>query len=255
MLAKLRGRLSYANVAATLALVLAMSGSAVAATHYLITSSKQISPKVLKELKKPGAAGPAGAPGASGPAGPQGAQGPQGVAGEGHKGEKGEKGETGARGLPGTPGLEGQPGPETTTNSALRPWRRTIATAGKGKAKATTLSLLKAGPFEVQAKCWEEEGETVAETDLVSTEAGSVAAESEEGEQIPLAPNTPVSVSPEPAEGEPTTPVFKGPYGGLFSAQTKTGALALDGAPNEGVYLNGESGPACFFSGYAVVEE
>jgi hypothetical protein len=46
-----RIRLSYANVVATLALVLAMSGGAIAATHYLITSTKQISPRVLKKLK------------------------------------------------------------------------------------------------------------------------------------------------------------------------------------------------------------
>jgi hypothetical protein len=43
-------RLSYANVVATLALVRAMSGGAIAATHYLITSTKQISPRGLKKL-------------------------------------------------------------------------------------------------------------------------------------------------------------------------------------------------------------
>ena len=47
--------MTYANVAATLALVFAMSGGAPAANHYLITSTNQISPKVLKELKKAGA--------------------------------------------------------------------------------------------------------------------------------------------------------------------------------------------------------
>ena len=44
----MRGRLSYANVAMTLALVFAMSGGAYAASKYVITSTKQISPKVLK---------------------------------------------------------------------------------------------------------------------------------------------------------------------------------------------------------------
>jgi hypothetical protein len=57
-------------------LVFAMSGGALAATHYVITSKKQISPKVLKTLKgKPGSrgpAGPAGAAGAAGAAGPAG---------------------------------------------------------------------------------------------------------------------------------------------------------------------------------------
>ena len=46
--------MTYANVVATLALIFAMTGSAVAATHYLITSTKQISPKALKELKADG---------------------------------------------------------------------------------------------------------------------------------------------------------------------------------------------------------
>jgi hypothetical protein len=49
-------RFSYANVVATLALVLAMSGGALAASHYLITSTKQISPRVLKKLGAPATA-------------------------------------------------------------------------------------------------------------------------------------------------------------------------------------------------------
>lgn len=45
-----RRHLSYANVAATLALLFAMSGGALAAKHYLVSSPKQISPKVLKSF-------------------------------------------------------------------------------------------------------------------------------------------------------------------------------------------------------------
>jgi hypothetical protein len=47
MLRILRTRFTYANIAATLALVFAMSGGAYAASRVLITSTKQISPKVL----------------------------------------------------------------------------------------------------------------------------------------------------------------------------------------------------------------
>ncbi len=58
----MRKHLSYANVVATLALFFASSGGALAASHYLINSTKQINPKVLKKLKgsagKPGPAGP-----------------------------------------------------------------------------------------------------------------------------------------------------------------------------------------------------
>jgi hypothetical protein len=83
MLSALRSRLTYANVVATLALVFAMSGGALAASHYLITSTKQISPKVLKQLKgKDGAAGLTGAAGAAGKEGSAGKEGKEGANGE-----------------------------------------------------------------------------------------------------------------------------------------------------------------------------
>jgi hypothetical protein len=81
----MRRRLNYANVVATLALVFAMSGGALAAHHYLINSTKQINPKVLKKLKgnagKTGATGPAGAPGAAGKEGSVGKEGAKGAPG------------------------------------------------------------------------------------------------------------------------------------------------------------------------------
>jgi hypothetical protein len=103
MFSKIRKRLTYANVAMTLALVFAMSGGAYAASKYVITSTKQISPKVLKSLK-----GKAGANGAQGPAGAAGAAGPQGAAGA--AGAKGEVGATGAAGTNGTNGTNGKDG-------------------------------------------------------------------------------------------------------------------------------------------------
>jgi hypothetical protein len=107
MFSALRKRIHVtpATVIATLALVFAMSGGAYAASKYLITSTKQISPKVLKSLKgangKNGTVGPAGPAGAAG-AGTAGAAGPQGPAGPG-----GAKGETGATGTNGTNGTTG----------------------------------------------------------------------------------------------------------------------------------------------------
>jgi hypothetical protein len=77
-----RRHFSYSGVTSTLALVLAMSGGALAAQHYLISSTKQISPKVLKALRgRQGSRGAAGLPGSQGSQGPQGLQGAQGIPG------------------------------------------------------------------------------------------------------------------------------------------------------------------------------
>ncbi len=110
-----RMRVTPATVIAGLALVFAMAGGAYAAKKYLITSTKQISPSVLKQLQgKAGAAGAAGTPGvagAQGPAGPAGPAGPGGAKGEaGPGGAKGEKGATGAAGAKGATGATGASG-------------------------------------------------------------------------------------------------------------------------------------------------
>src|SRR3954469_5276601 len=75
----MRRHLTYANVAAPLALVFAMSGGALAAKHYLVNSTSQINPKVLKKLR--GHTGKTGATGKQGPAGAAGAQGATGAQG------------------------------------------------------------------------------------------------------------------------------------------------------------------------------
>lgn len=79
------GRAGYAEITATVALVLAMSGGALAASHYLISSTSQIKPSVLRQLKgAKGTRGPkglAGAPGSTGTAGQPGAAGPSGPSG------------------------------------------------------------------------------------------------------------------------------------------------------------------------------
>jgi hypothetical protein len=86
----MREKITYANVAATLALVFAMSGGALAANHYLINSTKQINPKVIKKLKgatgKTGLAGATGKTGAIGAAGASGKEGPGGKEGPRGKG-------------------------------------------------------------------------------------------------------------------------------------------------------------------------
>jgi Collagen triple helix repeat (20 copies) len=113
-------RLSYANITLTIALVFAMSGGALAASRYLITSTKQISPKVLRSLTgKAGAAGPAGVTGPAGAPGLQGSQGPVGPAGS-----QGLEGKAGANGVDGAPG--------TSVTSAV---------AGQGECEAGGVKL------------------------------------------------------------------------------------------------------------------
>jgi hypothetical protein len=102
MFQAIRTRINTTSVVAVLALVFAMTGGAYAASKYLINSTKQISPKVLKALK--GNAGANGGQGAAGPAGPGGPQGPAGPQGPGGPG-----------GAPGAPGKEGPPGKEGKT--------------------------------------------------------------------------------------------------------------------------------------------
>ena len=89
MFLSIRKRITYTNVAVTFALVFAMTGGAYAAGKFIITSTKQIKPSVLAQLKgKAGPQGAAGAPGAAGSQGPVGPAGPTGPAGQGEKGER-----------------------------------------------------------------------------------------------------------------------------------------------------------------------
>lgn len=76
-----------------------MSGGALAAGHYLINSTRQINPKVLKQLRGArGATGASGAPGATGPGGPAGKE--------------------GTPGKDGTAGKEGPPGASASSSIA-----------------------------------------------------------------------------------------------------------------------------------------
>jgi len=117
----IRRHLNYANVASTLALVFAMTGGAMAASHYLINSTKQINPKVLARLER-----------GRGPTGPRGPSGP--------KGEAGAKGETG---LQGTNGAEGP-----SALSPLAPGASESGAYGLGAAASNGEHLVLAVTFQ-----------------------------------------------------------------------------------------------------------
>lgn len=113
MFSPLRSRFGIPGVISIIALVFAMAGGAYAAKKYVITSTSQIKPSVLKALKGP--AGPAGSPGAKGDNG-----------GNGAKGDAGGNGNNGANGKsvavtkiePGEPGCEELGGAEVKQEGA-----------------------------------------------------------------------------------------------------------------------------------------
>jgi hypothetical protein len=85
------------NLVAWLALFVALGGSSLAASHYLITSTQQIKPSVLRTLRSSGRAGAPGLNGATGLAGTAGSQGPLGP--QGPAGANGANGANGADGI------------------------------------------------------------------------------------------------------------------------------------------------------------
>jgi len=250
--------MTYANVVATLALVFAMGGSAVAASHYLITSKKQISPKALKEIA---AAGKTGAPGANGAAGARGPEGPQGPQGNpGVNGTNGKDGTNGAEGPKGTTGLPGPEGPEhagTGERAVVQHWRSTSEPGTKENPVRTTLR--EEAPFKLVGHCWSEGTSTFAQTYIETSEAGSWATTTEEDESTTArTAGAEIPLDEEAAEGEFEHNTVEESSlmssEGVFGAESKTGTVALDGAVKEGVYLEGKTKPACYFSGYFVSE-
>jgi len=113
-------RLTYANVTATLALVFALGGTAIAAHHYLISSTKQISPSVLKSLR----------------------------------GGKGPRGAQGVQGNPGTPGQPGQPGANgiSTTFESYKDAAVATDSLNANAANGVVGLTLGAGSYQVIAK-------------------------------------------------------------------------------------------------------
>jgi len=104
-------RISPSMIVALIALFFALTGGAVAAQKYVLTSTKQIKPGVLDDLR-----GKAGPKGDRGPTGPQGAAGPVGP-----MGPAGPQGAAGGPGAAGAQGAQGVPGPGMTVHTYSLP--------------------------------------------------------------------------------------------------------------------------------------
>jgi hypothetical protein len=240
-----RKRLTYANIIASLALLFAMSGGAYAATHYLINSTKQINPRVIRALE--GKAGGLGTPGSSGPQGPQGKEGPQGKqgpAGAGSEGKEGKEGQAGKEGKAGAQGPEGPVGP-----LSVKPWRVT-ANENENPTLATV------GQYTVVGHCTKPGVNTIASTFVRSSDEKTylqtffVGPEDQvrDGKKT-MSPGIEYQVNEHNAESNSSEHAFWGPNDGGWAVQSPS--LALNGFANQGVWMNGK---ACSFSGYVVVE-
>lgn len=250
---------------ATLALVFAFTGGALAASRYLINSTSQINPKVLRQLRGarglegvPGPAGSEGKPGKEGLPGEEGKAGLEGKTGvEGRRGPEGKTGPEGKRGREGAEGKEGPPGQEGGSGgepAGLKRWRKTIKTAGASEAEAATVVLAEVPPLTISGHCYEEHGATIAQTYIASTEAESYLRISQEDRTLTLTGERPLTGKAAEGISVDNEAVLAGGPEGFFSATAHDGSVALDGTAEEGVWLQGELGPACSFSGYAMID-
>lgn len=156
-------RRHYANVAATVALFLALGGTAVAAHHYLITRIDQISPQVREQLRggalktrgptgKEGPLGFQGEPGLRGPSGPTGqhGEGLEVITERGERGETGPRGPEGFRGFSGVEGRQGATGPTGPTGGSATVAAATRTLARPLVTSTEVIQISSVEPYEPQ---------------------------------------------------------------------------------------------------------
>jgi hypothetical protein len=217
-----RWRRSPAVASVGLAMVLALGGgAAVANTHFIITSTAQIKPSVLKALR-----------GKSGTKGTNGKNGTNGT--NGTNGKDGTNGTNGATGVTGPRGLQGVTGPAGPGAAVLA----TVLTSGGTSGTSTTSAL--AGTLPIELACTNEGSNTpVANLETTAHSSTSETARYDATWVSPAAGATYTSPTLEQANGNlPTT----GTYNMLDTSLADTGgadvthgSVYLSEVPNSGV--------------------
>jgi hypothetical protein len=201
-----------------MALVLALGGgSAYAAKHYLISSTKQIKPSVIVALR-------------------------------GHLAH----GVTGATGAGTTAGSSGSAG-----STGLVRWRLTAAAAGTVDSPTiVTLATVGPFTVTGECLS-DGSGNTQAGTYIQTSQDGAAVESYSAGETVPLdVSDGAVEVDDTFASGDTASNEedFEGADGGTWAAESADGSVALQGLGAQGVWMQGASGPACSFSGFLVSE-
>jgi hypothetical protein len=201
-----------------MALVLALGGgSAYAAKHYLISSTKQIKPSVIVALR-------------------------------GHLAH----GVTGATGAGTTAGSSGSAG-----STGLVRWRLTAAAAGTVDSPTiVTLATVGPFAVTGECFS-DGSGNTQAGTYIQTSQDGAAVESYSAGETVPLdVSDGAVEVDDTFASGDTASNEedFEGADGGTWAAESADGSVALQGLGAQGVWMQGASGPACSFSGFLVSE-
>ncbi|HYZ76564.1 MAG TPA: hypothetical protein VE596_04240 [Gaiellaceae bacterium] len=148
---RLRRRLSYANVMATLALFVALGGTSFAAASLVPANSvgsTQIKNRSIRliDIRKKAITLLKGQKGPRGPAGPPGAQ--------GVKGDKGDKGDPGATNVT-RRSAPSVPVPAGTTKAATAVCQQgEVATGGGGFSNLSSASLVSSFPSGTPPKAW-----------------------------------------------------------------------------------------------------